>query len=244
MIITKSVWGALVVASLFGVSAQAAVTFTITGTANQTAFGYTEGQAVTFTFVTNDAFTGTHNFEENLTSWYEDGEVEGTQLWASIAGTGLTGAYSSVPTQASISVGDANPSDGFTDEFIYLGAMANSYEDGVGLFMPNGEAISWIPFGLLVVGTEDSHVTSYIDIMTYFSEFAGNYPNYNTSDPDFGFMSLQAVDTQEQIGFTVNNLNISVSSVPEPSAYAVWAGACGLLLAAGTRKRRLTAAVK
>ncbi|MBW8782268.1 MAG: PEP-CTERM sorting domain-containing protein [Verrucomicrobia bacterium] len=213
----------LVVAS----SIQAAVVFTVSGTARSSLYGYTAGQSVVFTFTTNDGYAGQHSlFETDTSQWDFEGTGTG-QLWASISGTGLTGQF--IPASDTGSeVEVVYESDPGNKDGIGLFAVSDS---GLGLFSPSGDALSLIGLSIFEDRTLGNHPASYVDITSYFSGYVGDIPFSSSA------LGLSVAGFSEGMYFDVTQMNISTSAIPEPSTYAALVGAVVLGVTFYRRRR-------
>jgi hypothetical protein len=225
-------------------TAAAQVSFTIDATVNAATngnnnpagFGYTAGQAVSFTWVLNNfaptAPTGTVTAGTSASSNFEwaDEHVTDTQLWSSFSGTGLSGTWHRA-------VSDINaPADHLvafsTNGHLYLIANTDILNDS-GLTV-NGVGFRYLEIEANFTGLNFGAISGPLpDPTAYFSAFAGTYAASFTAS---GLMNNSSVFNFTN--FTVNTLTIT--AVPEPSTWLSLTVGGIFLAAAGYRRRRGT----
>jgi hypothetical protein len=210
----------------------AQVTFTFTGTVSQAALGYELDQAVSFSLTTTSAFPNTPNsffgFREGADYgvWMSDVAAE-PSLWDSITGTGLGGAYAPASGDSrfdNIVLTSDDPTA------LTINASSETTENYLGTLAANGMAVDAIGTS----GSAQLPITfilpaSYQTLESYFAGYAGTYSvvNYEFVINSYG---------SESAAFQIDS--VTISAVPEPSAYALIAGVLGLGLVA-LRGRRL-----
>jgi len=219
--------------ALFAVaSASAQVVFTVTATANSTALGYTMNDSYTFIYTSSSSFSlnSSSQLIAESNSWYEDATSH-DQMWASLGGTGLSGSFVR-PTSGS--------DDPYSTIFINssgLDLLAAADDTNIGATTLNGKAIAEFSTDDLLGGTLPAFNLpgSFVDPFApsgYFSSYAGSYSGFSS-----GTFTIQTV-SDGYVQFTVTDLNITATAVPEPSTYAALAGLGALGVAMLRRRRR------
>lgn len=210
--------------------ARSQIVFTVTGTATSTSSGYISGQSYTFVFTTGLSFADTPSsyYYANRTLWSEETTGDG-QLWAAISGTGVTGTL-------------VRPMAVNTDPYsmirVYKTDSGSPYElmtrvdadttTNIGLKTPGGQSVSHVNASL-AGGTLPAFAfnLSYSQPTAYFSAYLGNYVPGTTYNMEVGLTGGGVV------GFTATG--VTIAAVPEPAAFAVWAGLIVLVLGGGRR---------
>jgi len=214
----------------FACSARAQVVFTMTGTANQTKFGYTTNQSYTFVFTTGVSFvTGTSLFTTSYNRWYEE-RTSDSQLWSSITGTGVTGDFVRPVAQSTDPYSFLRTTDSGASDQLDLRVDAEGTADvNIGLRGPdNTTALGYVaaqlyPTNFAFPGTE-SQPTS------YFSSYLGTY-SLSSGSITVG----RSADQYDVASFTPTS--VTIAAVPEPSTHAALAGLAALAGAIGLRLR-------
>ncbi len=204
-------------AALFGMlavsSASAQTVFTITATADSTGVGYTATQAYTFVFNSGASFSSNANdYFNSSESFWAEYTTGNDQLWTSLGGTGLSGAYS-------------RPSPIWNELDVHSSYMTLRAGPDSGTF------------GVTRLDAADLNVVyalinsglSFTPSATYVEPFgpSGYFSNYISS-----YSAGGTVDIRDTVGthtyFTITNLSISAAAIPEPSTYAALAGITAL----------------
>lgn len=236
----KKVLLSLLICAALGSSASAAaVTFTFQATANATSQGYTLGSTYTFSFTTGASYptlstlsqsTFADNSGFNGNNYWKNFSTSDSALFVSSGGTGLGGSF--VPSAT-------NPSS-----YIFNGSMSSDFIIGttntgltVGMTTLSGTPLSYFnASGIsLTLSPSGAYTGSYVDPTTYFGARPGVY-TVTASNP----LRLYGLGGggNELAAFTLNQLTISASAIPEPSTYAAIAGAAMLGLAVWQRRRK------
>lgn len=206
--------------------AQAQITITFTATADANAEGYTTAHgpytfSATFGHFANNSDSA---FEPDSNNNWVENQLSHGQLFTSVTGSGLTGTI----TRASdpYSRIDVNGTDA-------LGLRVSGDAGDMGLRSLNGTSVYLVMSAVLPVNFTTG--ASYVDPVTYFSAYLGSYT------PTSGSIAmLQGFGGQDDLlAFTVTNVTIAAASaIPEPSTYALLAGAGALGLVVLRRRRR------
>jgi hypothetical protein len=105
----------------------------------------------------------------------------------------------------------------------------------IGLTTPNGTLVTGlsasVSAGNLPTFTFPEAYSEPFSAAGYFAGFAGSYQNFDSS-----FFRVHD-PLGVEIGFTVTNLTIGASAIPEPSTYAALFGLCALGLVMLRRRR-------
>lgn len=204
---------------------QAQLQFSVTATAGGSSFGYLEGESYTFNFLSFPSYPDTPSSsfdpETGYVQWVENG-IADPQMWDSLFGTGLTGSYiymqdiSDFPYAAINAVGNG------------LGAAAYNDPSDIGLMTLDGTPLLGVAFSA-AGGDLPAFATlaAYQDPVAYFASYAGTY------SPTSGGISLSTSGTT--LNFTTNS--VTVTTVPEPSAWALMLASLITLGIAAARKR-------
>lgn len=216
----------VLVAVVFGValSDAAPVQFIVTGTANSSAFGYTEGEAYAFAFTFNEDYTGGtgDEFTSIMNEWDPYLSTD-SQLFANFAGDGLTGEF--VPkfpsgqtdddrAEYSISV-EKGGSD--ADEFmIALSTESISHRLGVSA---NGTELTHVElcvYSSALIDELNATATTYQDPNDFWSQYAGTYA-LESSDEFFMGQYIDGTNewgdqNEDRITFTPTSLTIISAS--------------------------------
>ncbi len=224
------------------------VAFTINGTvtAPNPTLGYASGSAVSFTWVLDDnaarqaRFSGPSSCCAGTIAWYQDLFSTTPQLWQSITGTGLSGAW--LPPvdkdDGSIFLSAGNYPQPYPASF---GMLANS-QIGFpsGLFV-NGLTVSAVQMNAVYVGLDavgrlgGSSVFSNPppDPTALFLGLAGTYAVDRTFS-DFGSIWASGPGGGQ---FTFRIDSLTISAVPEPASWALMVVGAGMLLSRRRRER-------
>ena len=217
------------------------VSFTVTGAMTNTGQGYTAGQPVSLTFVLDPTATPLVGALPVLgccgpsLAWQQDLFPE-PQLWSSITGTGLSGAW--LPP-SDHDLGNLVVSTSKLADFSNPAFAANAFQMTAssqlgfpgGLFAPNGLPVSWIQVSASFHG---------LDPVASFGE--GNVISLTVPDPTLMFLSMVGTYATNRIysaggsintgagqqTFSIDQLTIA-AVVPEPSSGLLLAIGCGTL---------------
>lgn len=225
------------------VPASAQIVFTVTGTANSTANGYTSGQSYTFVFTSANSFANTdYSAFDSEGQKYTEETVTDPQMWTSIGGTGLAGSY-------------VRPIADTDDAYSYLQTTVNHNQldilagadtsTSIGLQTLGGTSIAivraWMSGTELPTFAAPAAYAEPFNATTgYWAGYTGTYSGFTGPYNKIAVYSLAYQTTYME--FTPTSLTISaVGAVPEPSTYAAFAGlaAFGLVL---LRRRRANVA--
>jgi hypothetical protein len=218
----------LALSVLAGTAQAASTSFSVTGTAQNTLYGYTNGQSYTFNWIVNSGFTnnGSSYFASgvDLENYWADENTNQAPVITAVSGDGLTGTYVR-PT-----VGWDDPYSAI-DVWFHYGvtnltlSVANDAYQSIGL-QANGTDIRWIEASDLYIGDIWSFPGSYTDPNVYFAAFTGTYT------PTAGDIMLIPV-SGDVLHFTPTSLTIS--TIPEPSTALLTALGLAVLV---IRRRR------
>lgn len=218
--------------------ATAQVTFTVTGTINTTAEGFTAGDVVTFSWtLIQSPSPGQPGSVNNVSNFYWIDETAGTDspLFASVTGSPLSGTYvrSSSSPASRMSVASTN----------MLSIKSGNWSDPLGLTY-NGNAVTNITMDARFTGLTFDLSTGVDgqpppDANTYFATYAGTYTelDYSSNNNYFFWVGIDTNVFEDGLPFTPTSLTIAVGAVPEPSTYAAILGAAALV-GAGVLRRR------
>lgn len=202
--------------------------FTVTGTATSTSSGYNIGQPYTFVFTLGPSFqdNGTTYYYSNRNLWSEETTGD-NQLWATITGTGVTGAFIRPTALSTDPYSMLRTWDGGAADELMMRVDADTTTD-IGLKTPGGQAVSHVVANMTGV-TNFAFTSTYTQPTTYFSAYLGNYVPASTVEMAVG------LSTGATVGFTATG--VTIAAVPEPSAYSIVAGMIVLALTLGRRCR-------
>jgi hypothetical protein len=206
--------------------AHAQLVFTVATTANATGHGYTAGQVATFAFTVSganlSANVGNQFFNGITNQWWDD-ITSDTPVFTAIGGTGLTGTFARATANAN-------------DPFAYVQALPPSpsqltLNDGaetsnIGLLV-GATGVNYIVAGNLDWGASFPATGNYSSLTSYFTPYIGTHALSG------GYLDISLVGGS-LISFTATSLTIS--AVPEPSTYTVFAGLA--VLGFGVMRRR------
>ncbi len=197
------------------------VTLTFIGTSDTTNFGYTSGQNVSFSIVLNDAVMTTQTFASDLAVFQDELVSANNDIFSSISGTGLTGAW----VRPTLNEGDpySRVSYSSSGNLYFIADTDGDY--GMGLSV-SGTELTRINFNVTLTDFAPSGLDSTTNPCTFLSSYAGTYDVSDTVRVDInGVLNL----------FTFSQ--VQISAVPEPSQTAAFAGLGVLALAAWRRRR-------
>ena len=248
--------GAVLAATFILLPAPAAaqqVSFTIHGEMINNGQGYTQGTPVSFTWVLDAAAPPLARISEpgvgccsGYIGWTQDLFSSSPQLWSSISGTGLSGAWLPPTDQDSGSLG-LTLGDFPLPYSARMDLAASSQLGSPSGLLVNGHTVWAVQvqasfIGLDALGAYGSGaffnvpVSSLPDATAMFLGLAGTYPA-DTGFTTFGSIWGNAPTGPSQARFRVDQLTIS-TAVPEPGTTALWlAGGVGLLLLSLRRQR-------
>jgi hypothetical protein len=195
-------------AMLLPIAKADAVTLKFIGTADDTMFAYTEGQAVSFTFEINDAtLNGEVMSALFYWFWMDDSYSSDVDLWSSISGTGLTGSWVR-PSSADIapySLIEVNePGDA-----LQVSASNSTVDGNIGL-SSGGTPLKAIVINVGLPAIDGTWTGTLPDATDYFESLEGNH---SLSD---SYTCYVCDYTATQFCyFTLSKLEIS--TVPEPA---------------------------
>lgn len=149
--------------------------FIITGTADFTSSGFTQGQSYSFTFTVNDEYTGGGGdfFVSNENIWGQT-SANTIDIFSDIFGDSLSGAYSPVfpsGTEAQYDIGIVEE-DGKQE--LWLDADTDS-SSNIGLLSPNGTPLSNIAVEIILEGFSIPYSTSFVNPVTPWTDYLGTY---------------------------------------------------------------------
>lgn len=175
----------------------------VTGTADSTDWGYTQGQSYTFTWTLNDAYTGAYDtFDPDFTSWTVE-TVNHPLLWTNVSGDGLQGTYSR-PSGDNYAPYDYMTYNSY-DEFMLFAGNDSPGTSSMGLTV-NGVDLRYVD-AYVNIGSLD-HPTSFVDPATWLSVYEGTYAQSEGSSITLSNSNYQS------ISFTATSVEI----IPEPAA--------------------------
>lgn len=247
-----AVAGMALVAGLGPAQAATQVAFTINGTvtAPSPALGYSSGSAVSFTWVLDDnaaqqaRFSGATACCAGTLAWYQDLFSATPQLWKSITGSGLSGAWQP----------SATDDDGSL--FINAGTFPQPYPASFGML---AEAQLGTPTGLLANGRNVTalQMNAVFLGLDAVGKLGGSAVFSNPPpDPTALFLGLVGTYARDPIfsgdgsiwangvgggQFTFRIDTLTISAVPEPGTPALWL--VGALAVWGLSRRRSPPAV-
>lgn len=213
---TPTITTALFLAAHSALSA-AVIHFTVNGTADSTGYGYTAGQAVSFTYTLNDyAPTTPVGWRDSIgVGWYDE-RTSDPELWSGVVGTGVAGTWTRPATE------EGSPFsylEVYENGALYLYAGTDHSPSDTGITV-NGEAIYGVYVSAVYSGFIPTIPGSLPDPTAYFKDYVGTYA---VARSDYGSIGIFG----GSIPFTPQSLTIS--EVPEPSTWLA-AGFLGLVL--------------
>jgi hypothetical protein len=207
-------------------SASAQTTFTVTATANATGNNYIQSQSYTFVITSGASFASNDNddFSASGSYWYEYDSTNEDQMVTALGGTGLNGTYVR-PTPANWNELSVES----TSIRFRVGPDSNN---PMGITKLDGSNVRTVYFNI-------NSGVSFTPSDTYVEPFGptGYFSAYVGSSAAGGTLSITDFSSNYNY-FTVTNLAIAVSAVPEPSTYAAFAGIVVLGFVAYRRRQR------
>lgn len=206
----KTKWTFITLVFFLGLEAYASpVSVSVSGTANTTAMGYTQGNIYTFTWIINDGYTGSDGFgdggdvfssAENL--WFST-STNDPWLWASVSGDGLIGTYTKP------SDNDQAPFEQLkvSSDGLLCWAATKTVSIDMGLFVDGAEVWNIVAQDLTIPGLDYSD-PSFVNPASYLANYTGTY-----SSPGGGIYLDNG--HSQNIEFTPTSIIIGV--IPEPS---------------------------
>lgn len=206
--------------------------FTITGTAQSSALGYTVNDPITVVFTVNPTFSAnsSSSFNSATNSWVEELTSE-AQLYTAVTGTGLLGSFQRPTLDA-----DAPYSTLIVDSAHNLELRASSDSGNIGLSSPSHASVYKIR-AILSGVSAFSLISGYAQPIDYFATHQGTFTSLG------GALEIyQELYPYDSAVFTPTSLTISVTAVPESAAHAIFAGLFALSAFIVVRRRRLWSA--
>jgi hypothetical protein len=227
------------------------VAFTVTGDIVSAGQGYAVGAPVAFTWVLDDAAARQADYSgpsvtgvgccSTTLSWTQEFFSTSPQLWSSISGTGLSGAWqpNADVDNGFVVIGVGDYPQPFPGVFQMLANAQIGWPTGLQAHGFNVTALQVAAVftgldALTAVGAATIFGTA-PDPVTFFQALAGSYP----VDPLFSTFGAiwGSAPGPTQALFRVDQLTIT--AVPEPGPWALWLAGSGALLL-WTRRRRPT----
>ena len=209
---------------LEGTASANPISFTLTGTADNSLYGYVSGQSYSFTWVVNSGFTdnGSSWFIGDDNFWNEE-LVSESPIFTDVRGDGLSGSWQR-PTGA-----EDDPYSNLRaffdgDQRLSLYAGTDASGGSIGL-LANGAAVSAVR-GDVYMDSIFSFPGSYTDPNVYFGGLTGTYA------PTAGGLAIYTVGGGP-MSFTATS--VTISAVPEPSTALL--GVLGLVTPLALRRR-------
>jgi hypothetical protein len=216
----RSLLRLLFVATAFllgGGAVRAQVTFTFTGTAGSNDLGYTAAQTGTFVITMGTSFVqnGSEFFFNDSTNghanyWIED-TTSHSQLFNAVSGASLTGVFVR-PTSASTDPNSVLTTSNGNHLQITIGN--DNAAGNIGPTLPNSTQLKSLYVDLTLSSTIFTSPGAYTDPAAYFAGLAGSYSGFSA-----GYIQLTD-PANNTVGFTLTNLTISSSAIPEPATNA------------------------
>lgn len=217
----KNVLAALLLASVSH-AAFGSVVFTIEGTAQSNALGYTTGQFVRFTMQLDDLGAAAANGVATPERLYWEDELSShPNMWANIVVTGQTGSYQKPAGDDAYNFIEVTPAS------IYLWASTSGTNLGFSL---GGQPIREVQSYVLPVGAAFPMPGTLPDPNVYFAANTGTYTSFA------GGGSTYLASATENLGIDVTSFTIA--PVPEPAIHAGLVAVAGLVLVSVRHMRR------
>ncbi|MBU1694507.1 MAG: hypothetical protein KKC51_11155 [Verrucomicrobia bacterium] len=221
--VASAAWSAALVIML-GV-ARADVVFSVTGTANESKWGYVNGQSYTFYWTLNPSFSETPycSFSDTINLWADE-TVSDTPTFTDCGGDGLTGEWVRPTAGEGDPYSSVQVNDVSGHEVSLLADMDANY--GIGLQAGGNDLRTLVAYGLNP-GITFSFPESYTNPSAYFVNYSGTHALSQ------GTILLWTTNNQS-LAFSAGSLSI----IPEPTAglLLLLAGGVPLLLHAYKKK--------
>jgi hypothetical protein len=181
------------------------ISVSVTGAANETKMGYTQGQNYTFTWFINDGYTGQDGrdvFNATENKWFST-STTGPWIFSSVLGDGLIGTYAKAVAD------DMAPFEQLKVDSngLLCWAATKTVSIPMGLFVDGAEAWNLVAYDLKIPELDYSNM-SFVNPAAFLENYLGTYSSTG------GGIYLDNGHAQD-IEFTVSNVTIGV--VPEPS---------------------------
>lgn len=214
----------------FATIAPAQVIFTVTATANSTTENYTSGNSYTFIFTMGNFTTlGNSGFSAS-NQFYQEVNTSDDQLWSSLAGSGLLGSFIRPTGNASDPYSWAKasipPSTPLGNSITLTAATDRISTQHIGVTTLQGTALSRVEVFVDNGGLPSFSTGAAVSPAAFFSSYTGTYTGFSGGND---LVELYSTSNTVLVSFTPTSLTIS--AVPEPSAYATLAGLGALGLA-------------
>ncbi len=197
-----------------------ALQFTLDATATANVFGYVAGNSYQFTVNLAPSYSSTQpaDYLANLPAWQRDSGSD-ELLFSSLNGYDIANVRQWLYLRGDI-VQITIPGDGAF----------------VGITSPNGTQMSY--FNTAFDFVTSAVAPGYVDPNTALAPFAGSFPVTGTT---YNYIQLLDMNGNETHAFTVTNVTLAASPVPEPATYAALSGLAALGFV-GYRRRRASRA--
>ena len=217
----------------------AQVTISVTATATTSGFGYTATNPYTFIFTTGATYANNPNstFGPYNQDYREEDTTTDDQLWSSISGTGLGGAYVRPALNVEDPTSKLEAAIAGLTYFLQLFAVADSTV--IGNTTKSGSAIN----GIYVIADKANLPSfafpeSHVNPSTYFAAYYGTYTGFSSADSsNADVINLDFNNHGNSMQFNITS--ITISGIPEPSTYGALLGVAALGLAEVRRRRSL-----
>lgn len=209
-------------------AAQAAVTFTFTGTITQDGGdAFALGETFTLSFTTSDSL-GAPNFSNDASGVYwTQTDDPSTQIWSNLSLSGATGAYQTPdPVDAD---GDLRSDD---DRPLFMSAYTDSVTTGLGL-VRGGEEFYYFEAWMVPSGS----FASYGGTAAVRADNTFINGTYAVTTSVGGYFTTDGFANEYYASFSSVTISGGVASVPEPASAAALFGLAALG-AIATRRRR------
>lgn len=195
-------------------AALGSIIFTIDGTAQSNALGFTTGQTVRFTMQLDELGSAFPNGEAGAGRMYWEDELSAhPNMWSNIVVTGQTGSYQK-PTGD-----DAYNFIEVTPGAIYLWASTTGTNLGFSL---GGQPVKEVQTYVVPSGANFPMLGTLPDPNVYFASLVGVYTSFSEGG------STYLASATENLG--INVTSFTIAQVPEPSVHAGLAAFAGLML--------------